>query len=335
LLKSAPADAGQGENAIEIVGSVFQQARDVGPFSAGAVTVRLARCICHGQAYAGVVQDDHVVIPALAPSRPTGLDSVLTIIDGGEAALRRLREFLARAPASSRLPLAEVHITAPIPRPRKNIMCLGWNYADHVAESAAASGRQGDKPSAPVIFTKAVTSVIGPYDTIPYDGSLTEQLDWEVELGVVIGREGRHIAVDSALDYVFGYCVINDLSARDVQFRHKQYFLGKSLDGSCPMGPWIVTADALPDPQSLELTCTVNGVVKQRGNSADQLFKVAEVISVLSRYLTLEPGDIIATGTPSGVGFARQPPEFLRPGDVVECEISGIGALINRVSGPH
>jgi 2-keto-4-pentenoate hydratase/2-oxohepta-3-ene-1,7-dioic acid hydratase in catechol pathway len=227
--------------------------------------------------------------------------------------------------------LSAVRLLAPIPRPRKNILCLGLNYADHAAESAAAQGRGPVILEHPVVFTKAVTSVTGPDADVPYDEGVTTQLDWEVELGVVIGTSGRAIPADKALEHVFGYTVINDLSARDLQFRHKQYFLGKSLDGTCPMGPWIVTADEVPDPQSLELRCRVNGELKQHGNTRDQLFPVAEVIAILSRGMTLEAGDIIATGTPAGVGFARRPPEFLRPEDVVECEVAGIGRLRNRI----
>lgn len=293
--------------------------------------MRLARCIYQGQAMAGVVRDGRVILPGLAPDRPIGLDSVLAIIDGGAVALRRLEEFVARADAQCSVPLAEVMITAPIPRPRKNIMCLGWNYAEHVAESAAATGKAAEHPQHPIVFTKAVTSIAGPYDDIPLDPRTTQQLDWEVELGVVIGSTGRHIPETQALSHVFGYCVINDLSARDVQFRHKQYFLGKSLDGSCPTGPWIVTADQISDPQGLTLHSRVNGELMQSASTAQMIFSVARIIAIISSYLTLEPGDIIATGTPSGVGFARNPPRFLAAGDVVECEVEGIGKLVNRI----
>jgi len=220
---------------------------------------------------------------------------------------------------------------APIPRPTKNIMCLGWNYADHVSESAQASGRKTESPKDPVVFTKNATSVAGPYADIPAHAGVTEQLDWEVELGVIIGVGGRAIPRERALQHVFGYTVINDVSARDLQFRHKQFFLGKSLDGSCPMGPVVVTADEIPNPQNLKLRSWVNGALKQDGNTRDMIFDIATIIETLSRAMTLEPGDIIATGTPSGVGFARTPPEFLKAGDVVECEVKGIGRLVNRI----
>lgn len=293
--------------------------------------MRLARCIYQGQAMVGIVHDERIILPALAPDRPIGLDSMLAIIDGGQLARRRLDDFVASAGARYSVSLADVVVTAPIPRPRKNIMCLGWNYAEHVAESAAATGKSVERPQHPIVFTKAVTTVTGPYDDVPLDPRATHQLDWEVELGVVIGSSGRHIAEANALSHVFGYCVINDLSARDVQFRHKQYFLGKSLDGSCPMGPWLVTADEIPDPQRLALYSRVNGEAMQSANTAQMIFPVAQIIAILSTYLTLEPGDIIATGTPSGVGFARNPPRFLTAGDVVECKIEGIGMLVNQI----
>ena len=176
-----------------------------------------------------------------------------------------------------------------------------------------------------------MTTLNGPYADFVYDERLSKQIDWEVELGVVIGTRGRKIAVQKALDHVFGYAVINDLSARDLQARHRQFFIGKSLDGSCPMGPWIVTRDEITDPQQLELSSRVNGVVKQRSNTQRQIFDIATTISILSQGMTLEPGDIIATGTPSGVGFARTPAEFLQSGDVVECEVEDIGIIRNKI----
>jgi 2-keto-4-pentenoate hydratase/2-oxohepta-3-ene-1,7-dioic acid hydratase in catechol pathway len=208
-------------------------------------------------------------------------------------------------------------------------MCLGWNYADHAQESAAASKRHYKLPEHPVVFTKAVTSITGPYADITLDPQISTQIDWEVELAVVIGTRGRGIAVQDAMRHVFGYTVVNDITARDVQSRHKQFFLGKSLDASSPMGPAIVT-DEIPDPQQLALRCWVNGALKQESTTAMQIFDVANTVSILSRGMTLEPGDIIATGTPSGVGFARTPPEFLTDGDVVECEVEDVGRLRNR-----
>ncbi len=230
-----------------------------------------------------------------------------------------------------RVPLAEVVLLAPIPTPNRNIMCLGLNYAEHAAESYAARGRQAEVPQFPIIFTKATTSVNAPYAEIPYDPTATNELDWEVELGVIIGKRGKNIGREEAMSYVFGYTVLNDVTGRDLQRNHKQYFKGKSLDGCCPMGPWIVTADSLPDPHNLRITCRVNGETKQESHTSLMIFDIPAIIATLSRGMTLLPGDIIATGTPSGVGFARTPPQFLQPGDVVECEIEGIGLIRNQV----
>jgi len=210
-------------------------------------------------------------------------------------------------------------------------MCLGLNYADHAKESAEARGREVSLPEYLVIFTKAPTTVNGPYGDIVIDPAVSEQVDWEAELAVIIGRTGKNIREEEALDYVFGYTVLNDVTARDLQAQHKQYFKGKSIDGYCPMGPWIVTADEIPDPQHLPIRLRVNGVTKQEANTNMMIFSIRQTIAVLSKGMTLEPGDIIATGTPSGVGFARNPPEFLQPGDVVETEIEGIGILRNTV----
>jgi 2-keto-4-pentenoate hydratase/2-oxohepta-3-ene-1,7-dioic acid hydratase in catechol pathway len=280
-----------------------------------------------GRPRLGLLDGNVVIVP------PTGWpESMLGLIEAGPDAWQRLRATAPRLAASgTRLALDSLELLAPIPRPRKNVVCLGWNYAEHVSESAAASGRQPEPPKDPVVFTKSVTSVNGPYADVPAHAGVTAQLDWEVELGVVIGVGGRAIARERAPAHVFGYTVINDVSARDLQFRHKQFFLGKSLDGACPMGPVLVTADAIPDPQNLDLRCWVNGALKQDSNTRHMIFDVATIIATLSRGMTLEPGDVIATGTPSGVGFARTPPEYLRPGDLVECEIAGIGRLRNRV----
>ena len=227
--------------------------------------------------------------------------------------------------------LNSVHLVAPIPRPRKNIMCLGRNYYEHAVESYRAHGEERPKGDAPVIFTKATTTINDPYGKIVIDPAISDKIDWEAELAVIIGKTGKNIPEEEALSYVFGYTVLNDVTARDMQDKFKQFFKGKSLDGYCPLGPWIVTADEIPDPQQLSLRLRVNGVLKQEGHTGDMIYPVKTIISILSQGMTLEPGDIIATGTPSGVGFARTPPEFLKAGDVMETEIDGIGLLRNEV----
>jgi 2-keto-4-pentenoate hydratase/2-oxohepta-3-ene-1,7-dioic acid hydratase in catechol pathway len=274
---------------------------------------------------------DALIVPALSGDWPADRDNVLSLIEAGPEVWAELRQLLVDPPAAARVALDPARLAAPIPRPRKNVICLGWNYADHAKESAAASSRNYKLPEHPVVFTKAVTSLTGPYADIPFDPQVSSDIDWEVELGVIIGIPGRNVATADALRHVFGYTVLNDVSARDIQSRHKQFFLGKSLDASSPMGPAIVTTDEVPDPQRLALRCWVNGALKQESNTSRQIFDVAATIAILSRGMTLEPGDIIATGTPSGVGFARQPPEFLRPGDLLESEVEGIGRLKNRV----
>jgi 2-keto-4-pentenoate hydratase/2-oxohepta-3-ene-1,7-dioic acid hydratase in catechol pathway len=224
-----------------------------------------------------------------------------------------------------------VELQAPIPRPRKNIVCLGMNYAAHAIEGARARGKPERLPEHPVFFTKSVTAVNRPGGVIPYDPQVSTQIDWEVELAFIIGRRGKNIPEAEAMDYVFGYTVMNDVSARDLQKQHYQFYKGKSLDGCAPLGPWIVTADELTDPHALGLRLRVNGETRQNSTTADLIFNIPRLVAVLSLGATLEPGDIIATGTPSGVGLGMQPPQYLKPGDVVEAEVDGIGLLRNIV----
>jgi 2-keto-4-pentenoate hydratase/2-oxohepta-3-ene-1,7-dioic acid hydratase in catechol pathway len=250
---------------------------------------------------------------------------VLAIIDAGERGLEQAQK---AAKSSGRgLRLKDVTLLPPIDNPRGNVIAIGRNYQKHAEETAG----DGDiKP--PTIFTKAITSITGPYDDIPIDAAVSEEIDWEVELGVVIGMSGANIARSDAMNHVFGYFVLNDVSARDIQSGWGgQYFKGKSLDRSCPTGPWVVTKDEAPDPGNLGLRLTVNGVMKQEGNTRDMIHPVDSIIEWASKGMTLLSGTLIATGTPDGVGFARKPPEFLHPGDLMETEVTGIGVLRNRM----
>ena len=281
----------------------------------------------------GAVVGDNVLDLAAAADVPSDM---LTFIETGENTWEQARDAIRQAERdgdnATLQPLREVKLLAPIPRPRKNVFALGLNYKEHIAEGARARGTEVKLPEYPVFFTKATTSVIGPDEPIPFDGRLSDRWDWEVELAVIIGRGGRDISRDAAFDHVFGYSVLNDVSVRDVQRKHGgQFFRGKSIDGTCPIGPWIVTCDEVPNVANLRVTTRVNGVTKQDSNTSYMIFDIPATIESLSAGMTLEPGDIIATGTPEGVGFARNPPEFLKPGDVVEVEVEGVGVLRNPV----
>ncbi|MGI9504908.1 MAG: fumarylacetoacetate hydrolase family protein [Geminicoccaceae bacterium] len=226
----------------------------------------------------------------------------------------------------------KVRLLAPLPYPAKNVFCVGRNYLEHIAEGERAQNKTIGVTEHPVFFTKPPTAVIGPGADVPIFPHVSENIDYEVELAVVIGKAGRDIQPSEAMDHVFGYTIMNDVTARDVQRRHGgQYFKGKALDGSCPLGPVIVTADALGDPTCLSIRLSVNGERRQDGNTADMIFDIPTLIASLSAGLTLEPGDILATGTPSGVGYAMDPPVFLKDCDVVVCEIEGIGRLENSM----
>ncbi|MDX1376944.1 MAG: fumarylacetoacetate hydrolase family protein, partial [Burkholderiales bacterium] len=262
------------------------------------------------------------------PFDPGDMISLIAAGRSGLAALRRL----AKASSGKGAALSALRVLAPIPHPRKNVFCVGWNYLEHFEEGARMRPQDQEMPQHPTFFSKAPTSVVGPYDRVLLHAAVTGKLDWEVELGVIIGRGGRNIAEADALKHVFGYTVVNDVSAREIQRQHgQQWFKGKSLDGSCPMGPWIVTADEVPDPHALGVACRVNGAVKQDANTRQMYFRIPRIIAELSAGLTLEPGDVISTGTPAGVGNARTPPEYLVPGDILETEVEGIGMLRNTV----
>jgi 2-keto-4-pentenoate hydratase/2-oxohepta-3-ene-1,7-dioic acid hydratase in catechol pathway len=273
------------------------------------------------------------------------LASMQAFIDAGAKALQVAKKAEKYAAAKSTeeqkklagtgalLKSSEAKLLAPIPWPRKNVVMLGINYREHVDEGAKARELEIKYHEWPVYFTKPATSVIGHMGKVVHH-KITNRLDWEIELAVVIGKKGCNIPKDKAYDYVFGYTVCLDMTARELQRQHGQWFKGKSLDTFCPLGPWIVHKSALPDPQQVRLICRVNGEVMQDGNTRDMIFDIPTIIESLSSGLTLEPGDVISTGTPSGVGFARVPPVYLKPGDKVEGEVEGIGVLQVEIVEP-
>jgi 2-keto-4-pentenoate hydratase/2-oxohepta-3-ene-1,7-dioic acid hydratase in catechol pathway len=276
----------------------------------------------------------HVVdFGATAKGKRVKLDfdpsSMLSLIAAGPAALAQARKLAAEGHDDGPM-VSALHLLAPIPVPARNVYAVGWNYLEHFEESLTA--RNQPLPKHPVFFTKGTHTINGPYDPIPFEAKVSDKIDWEGELAVIIGKRGRNIAEADAMDYVFGFTVINDTTARDMQTAYGgQWFKGKSLDGHGPIGPWIMPAADL-DYTDLHLMTRVNGVVKQDINTAKMYFKVPRLIAELSLGLTLEPGDIIASGTPSGTGVARTPQEFLRPGDVLETEIVEIGIIRNVIT---
>ncbi|MEL7461937.1 MAG: fumarylacetoacetate hydrolase family protein [Pseudomonadota bacterium] len=263
-----------------------------------------------------------------------GYDSLHGIISGGDTALADLRALASKAEAGGHADgvVDAPKFLSPVPQPRKNVLCVGRNYAEHIAEGDRAQKQNVGVTEHPVFFTKPPTAIVPPDGDILVFPEVSTAIDYEVELAVVIGKPGRNIAQSAAMDHVFGYTILNDITARDVQRRHGgQYFKGKGFDGSCPLGPWIVTADDISDPHNLSIGLTVNGEQRQNGNTADMIFDIPTLIASLSQGMTLEPGDIIATGTPSGVGYAMDPPRFLTAGDTVVCTVSDIGELRNSV----
>ncbi len=250
-----------------------------------------------------------------------------------------IRDYIALAPheriawhsPEPLIALADVELDAPV-RPARNVFCVGRNYLEHAKEGAKASGRELKLPEVPTFFTKAPTAIVGPGATVRLERSISGEYDYEAELAVVIGARCKNVSESEAPDVVFGYTAFNDVTARDLQRAHVQWFKGKSLDDSAPIGPWIVTPEEIGDPQALSIGFRLNGIEKQRSNTSEMIFPIPRLIAELSRGMTLLPGDVIATGTPAGVGFARTPPEFLSDGDVMQVEIGGIGSLLNPVS---
>jgi 2-keto-4-pentenoate hydratase/2-oxohepta-3-ene-1,7-dioic acid hydratase in catechol pathway len=305
--------------------------------------VRLATISVDGDARCVVVLKTGAMLDVAKAARdvegPVGeslrAGSLQHLIEAGPAALETLKGLVAEAEAGGHadaMAPGDAHLMAPLPAPRKNVFCVGRNYAEHIAEGDRAQKQNVGVTEYPVFFTKPPTSVVPPDGAVLIFPEVSTATDYEVELALVIGKEGRNIPKSKAFDHVFGYTILNDITARDLQRRHGgQYFKGKGLDGSCPIGPWIVTADEIEDAHALSIGLTVNGEQRQNGTTRDMIFDIPTLIASLSEGLTLEPGDILATGTPSGVGYAMDPPRFLKDGDEVTCEISGIGTLRNTV----
>ncbi len=271
-----------------------------------------------------------VDLSVTAPGLPLEMSAVIA---QGEAGLSLMGE--AAASAEGRLPVDAVRVLAPLPRPPRNVFCVGKNYRDHVTEVRAAGSALGggdeSGPRVPIIFTKATTAVIGPGAPIPGWLDPTRTVDYEGELAVVIGKGGRGITRGEAWRHVYGYTIVNDVTSRSLQASHQQWFMGKSLDGFCPMGPVLVTRDEIPDVAALHICTRVNGEQRQAGDVGDMIFDIPALIEALSRTMTLQPGDVIATGTPAGVGMGYSPPRYLQPGDRVAVTIEGIGTLENPV----
>jgi 2-keto-4-pentenoate hydratase/2-oxohepta-3-ene-1,7-dioic acid hydratase in catechol pathway len=288
------------------------------------ITLKLVTFRHQGIQQTGVLSEDASTVTAVP-----GSQDLLSLIENWDEAAAQIASSSGTA-----INIADVELLAPIPLPRRNIFCVGRNYVEHAKEFANsgydATASATAQPEYPVVFTKAPSTVIGTGADIDPHTDVTSELDYEAELGVIIGKGGRGISRAEALDHVWGYTIINDVTARDLQKDHNQWFLGKSLDTHAPMGPWAVTRDEVGDGP-LDLLCTVNGETRQKATTADLIFDIPTIIETISAGITLQPGDIIATGTPVGVGIGFTPPRFLTTGDVVEISISKLGTLRNRI----
>ena len=288
----------------------------------------------------GVIAGEHILDLTASDPGNESFATMLSLAAGGGEALARVADLVRMADEQGAnsgltiLPLGEVSLRAPIPRPTKNVYCVGLNFKSHVEQNAAATGIAPDIPATPLFFSKPVTAVIGPGEGIIADDRLTQKLDYEVELAVVIGTGGTWITPERASEHILGFTLINDVSARDLQWRTSQFLYGKGLDSYCPQGPVIVTSDELGPLDTITLELFVNGEPRQSESAGNMLFDPAVAISELSRGITLEPGDLISLGTPGGCGYQMLPPRFLQIGDVVECRATGIGQLINPVVAP-
>ena len=278
----------------------------------------------------GVVSDDGLHIKPLAMSPAEAHLGVMALVARSAKDLA-LPEF-----EDADISLESVHLVAPFPLPRRNIWCVGRNYHAHAKELQASVFKDNSAAveAWPIVFTKVPECVVGPADVVQIPHGVSEQIDYEAELLIVIGKGGKNIRAQDAMQHVWGYSIVNDITARDVQMRHQQWDLGKSFDTFCPMGPWAVTADAM-DGNAVQVRCWVNGDLRQDANTANLIFVIPTLIETISRGITLHPGDLIASGTPAGVGMGMKPPQYLKAGDTVRIEIEGIGVLENRMTRVH
>lgn len=287
--------------------------------------MRIATYLADDRRHVGLVSDDGLTITPLALSQEQADRGALSLIEtlaaGGSLP----------PPRGGAIQVADVDLDAPLPRPRRNLWCVGRNYHAHAKELSASVFKDNSARTDewPIVFTKVPECVIGPHDDVLVPSAVSTQIDYEAELAVVIGKGGKNISRAAALDHVFGYTVVNDVTARDVQMRHGQWDMGKSFDTFCPMGPWIVTADAFDGAQT-RVRCWVNGELRQDGPTQNMIFDIPTLIETISRGITLYPGDVIATGTPAGVGMGMSPPRYLQAGDVVRIEVDGLGAIENK-----
>ena len=287
--------------------------------------MRIATYVFQGRRLVGIVSEDGASIAPLPYDEGEAARGVLALIE------RQAAGEPLRSPSGERVPTRDVRLEAPVPLPRRNLWCVGRNYQAHAKELSASvfKANSADPKTWPIVFTKVPECVVGPHDDVRLPGEASTQIDYEAELTIVIGKGGRNIARERALEHVFGYTIVNDVTARDVQMRHQQWDLGKSFDTFCPMGPWIATADAF-DGTNTRVRCWVNGELRQDAQTTDFIFDIPTLIETCSRGITLYPGDLIATGTPAGVGMGMTPPRWLQAGDVVKIEIDGLGVIENR-----
>lgn len=288
--------------------------------------MRIATFVMNGDRHVGLVSPDGLQVTPFDLPAQQARDGALALIEAHAAGLPLPK------PLGNSVALASVQLEAPLPRPRRNLWCVGRNYHAHAKELSATvfKDSSADPQAWPIVFTKVPECVIGPRDDVQLPGaSISAQIDYEAELAVVIGRGGKNITRADAMRHVFGYTIVNDVTARDVQMRHQQWDMGKSFDTFCPMGPWIVTADEL-DGRATRVRCWVNGELRQDGPTENMIFDIPTLIETISRGITLHPGDVIATGTPAGVGMGLNPPRYIQSGDVIRIEVDGIGEIENR-----